>query len=251
MVKNKQELSQEAKRFVSNAGQDLKAKVTAFLDELEITEDEFAEIIGIPQSEMDKIMNGDINTLHINTFAKLLIATNNAIQIIPVMETPIKEYGNGPLPIVPPFIMPPLPFVKQRNSNEREDEEEAFYRTKSRENLISIIRRNLWDSEINTSTATFDQLVKFLADKDKRLKAFKREKESRRPSQSPQRTHTRNIPVTSEEDNEDAEEKSAKQLEKDIEKTLKKLNKFFSNKNVQQAVKDDRNFIDEFLKGQF
>ena len=262
MVKNKAQLNQEASNFISNAGKDLKEKVTSFMEELDITDFELADILGIPESEMDKIMNGDINTLHINTFAKLLIATNNAIQIIPVEETPIGAYGNGPRPMVPPFVAPPFPFgvpqpqrrvdetlVRPQRKNEAPNghqrnvvgnEEENFYRTKTFEQLVSIIKRNLWDSEINLNVATKEQLVKFLANKDRLFKKFKNEycREAQRPTQRPtQRTATRRVPISSDED-----EKKNTEVE-NLDDTVEKAFDFLG-----KVVKDNKGTLGELLK---
>lgn len=43
--------------------------------------------------------------------------------------------------------------------------------------LIKVIREHLWDSEINLTTATREELVSFLKEKDKRMKRIKQEKE--------------------------------------------------------------------------
>jgi hypothetical protein len=54
---------------------------------------------------------------------------------------------------------------------------------KSRDELVHIIRKHLWDSEIDTSNATKNDLVKFLDEKDRKTKEFKRTEELERDPQ--------------------------------------------------------------------
>ena len=185
MVKNKRELAEVANEFLAKAGEDLKRKVEKFMNEFDVTGDELADILGVDEDEIDKILEGDIDVLHIDTFAKLLIATNNAIQITPVQETPIREYG--PKPIIPPFMpFPPFPpkgaekKVDEPRRNvcrkiEVTDGDDAvdFYLGLPKERLVDIIKRNLWDSEIMCATASKETLANFLANKEKKLAAIK------------------------------------------------------------------------------
>lgn len=211
MIRNERELAQVANQFIAKAGNDLKAKVEGFLEDTGIDFTDLAEILGIECEEIEKILDGKVNTLHLETFAKLLIATNHAIQIIPVQETPIREYeprhecGQRPQrpivrpvrPIVPPF-MPIPPFFNEKNEKgvetqnvatqrknacrrveiedgdgDKVDNYDNFYLSLSKDNLANIIKRNLWDSEINIETASKDELARFLANKERKLVAIK------------------------------------------------------------------------------
>ena len=49
------------------------------------------------------------------------------------------------------------------------------FEDKSREELANIIRKHLWDTEIDTNAATKEMLVDFLNEKDKRTRELKRE----------------------------------------------------------------------------
>lgn len=54
------------------------------------------------------------------------------------------------------------------------------FAAKSREELVHIIRKHLWDTEIDTNTASKEALVRFLNEKDRRTKEFKRTEELER-----------------------------------------------------------------------
>lgn len=55
---------------------------------------------------------------------------------------------------------------------QRETTPTSPFASKENDELKHIIRKHLWDSEINLRTATRDELIKFLDEKDKRKKAF-------------------------------------------------------------------------------
>lgn len=54
------------------------------------------------------------------------------------------------------------------------------FAAKSREELVNIIRKHLWDTEIDTNTAPKEALVRFLNEKDRRKKEFAQTEELER-----------------------------------------------------------------------
>ena len=75
-----------------------------------------------------------------------------------------RDFGMGhepsPAPVAPRMKRPEAPT--------------SPFATKSREELAHIIRKHLWDSEIDINTASREALVRFLDEKDNRKKAFER-----------------------------------------------------------------------------
>lgn len=226
---NRQKLQALASEWTRVAKNDIRQKINDFMQETDASRRELAYMLGISDGELEQILTGNCE-LTISTFAKLLIATGNALEIKPIEETPIGNYDNipeGPMPPMPPFgRMPrPNPFARpsmterpfQRQEpvieddfdNEMEDEQEEFmppreprfvprrpiltrpmaeernrpqgpvspFATMSRDKLVGIIRKKLWDSEIDIDRAHTLELVKFLEEKDKRMKEYQRSAE--------------------------------------------------------------------------
>ena len=93
------------------AKNDLRNQVKKFMTEANTTESEFAYALGISEGELQQILNGN-GEITLTTFAKILIATGNALQILPIKDTPMGRYdnfGRGGLhgmPIPPRFGAP-------------------------------------------------------------------------------------------------------------------------------------------------
>ena len=94
MVKNREELLQVAQ---SNAGQlkaHLRKAVSDFLNAQRVSPDELAYVLGITGDEMRQILEGNGN-ITVDALSKLLVATDMAVEIKPVRNTPLGGYGKG------------------------------------------------------------------------------------------------------------------------------------------------------------
>ena len=116
----------------------------------------------------------------------------------PPMGMPIPPHGHMPMPprgfnpeSLPPFLRekaerelgirrepqarPQRPLVRRERPQEEEAPASPFA-LMGRDELIKIINKHLWDSEIDTENASKLALVRFLEEKDKRMQAMKHRK---------------------------------------------------------------------------
>lgn len=247
---NRQKLQALASDWTRVAKNDIRQKINDFMQETDASRRELAYMLGISDGELEQIINGN-GEITLSTFAKLLIATGNALEIKPIEATPIGSYDNipeGPMPplggmmppmydgdedddedvdyppmprrnpfrgnaTVPPMFRRPTPPRQEqlsrgpilrgpstdemvnrfdrvgrpnpfRQAAPQRQEEAPQRETRrapqtpfdgmSREKMIDIIRQHLWDSEIDLNRASREQLVAFLAEKDRRVKENKR-----------------------------------------------------------------------------
>lgn len=237
---NRQKLQLVASEWTRIAKNDIRNKVNEFMRENDATPRELAYVLAISEGELEQILNGNCE-ISLSTFAKLLIATGNALEIKPIEETPIGNYENipdEPMPPIPPFGRMPRrnpfteptrtrrPFFTERTTTPRgpldeDDEREESYGSRpqyspedirdmfehrfgerfkrhqapsaerpsapqrnrepespfdvmDRQKMVDIIRKHLWDSEIDLYRASNEQLTSFLKEKDKRMKENKR-----------------------------------------------------------------------------
>ena len=240
---NRQKLQALASEWVRMAKNDIRNKVMDFMREVDATPHDLAYVLAISDGELEQILRGN-GEITLTTFAKLLIATGNALEIKPIEETPMGNYDNIPTeeelqrPLPRPNVfnrqrppMPPHPHFGMPNFTQEpplshfgggmnipveglddDDEnkmgepmEEEFTREPqprdargrfapreprnqsqrptspfsrmSRAEMIKIIEERLWDSEIDVNRVSDEQLVRFLEQKDKRMKEYKRMKE--------------------------------------------------------------------------
>ena len=249
---NRQKLQTLASEWVRVAKNDIRGKVMDFIREVDTTPRELAYVLAISDEELEQILRGDCE-ITLTTFAKLLIATGNALEIKPIEETPIGDYDNIPdepieqpnvfsrptntqqpthghfahpqpnvfarpsrpdfnrmpqnpqqphlghfkcMPFFPPNIedipeeireeidtrvqreqqprdargrfAPRVPHVEQPRENA------SPFAHMSREEKVNIIKERLWDSEIDVDNVSDEQLVRFLNEKDRRMKEYKR-----------------------------------------------------------------------------
>lgn len=137
MIKNRQTLMALAAEWTTRAKNDLREQILNFMREVGTDETELANALGISDGELNQILNGN-GEITLSTFAKILIATENAIEIKPIEATPFGSYGQiPPMPSgqfvprggmrprggrpmppmgggVPPMGMPPMGEVPQR-----------------------------------------------------------------------------------------------------------------------------------------
>ena len=245
---NREQLQRLASEWVRMAKNDIRKKVIDFMHEVDASPRELAYHLAMSEGELQQITEGN-GEITLTTFAKLLIATGNALEIKPIDETPIGDYENLPneeefeRPLPRPNVferprpqinhpqfarpnfthpigeeresdfMPPIPEslreaferrfsmpnrnVETPNHEVRQprDEHGRFaprqprreeapnhetpsspFASMGTDELVKIIRERLWDSEINLATASKNDLVKFLDEKNKRMAEFKRMK---------------------------------------------------------------------------
>ena len=94
---NRQTLLSASGEWVRQAKNDIRNKVLEFMDEVETTREELAYALAISEGELEQILEGN-GEITLTTFAKLLIATGNALEIKPLEETPLATEFGAPLP---------------------------------------------------------------------------------------------------------------------------------------------------------
>ena len=146
MVKNREELIKVASSNANQLKGHLRKAVSGFLKSQKVTAEELAYVLGITMDEMMQILEGDGN-ITVNALSKLLVATDMAVEIKPVRNTPLGAYGAGmphsggfpgpggipvdengrPLPPIPGFNpefmggMPPMPGAFRRREERATD----------------------------------------------------------------------------------------------------------------------------------
>ena len=111
MVRNREELLRMSTEWMNMAKTDLRRQVIHFMETVGTSETELAHALCISVDELNNIING-VGEISLSTFAKLLIATDNVIEIKPLSETPLAPQGapsrgNGRASMPQ---MPPMPF---------------------------------------------------------------------------------------------------------------------------------------------
>lgn len=92
---NREKLQNLASEWVRIAKNDIRNKVMEFMREVNTNPRELAYALAISEGELEQILNGNGEML-METFAKILIATGNVLEIKPIEETPIGNYENTP-----------------------------------------------------------------------------------------------------------------------------------------------------------
>ena len=123
MPKTRNELLRTSAEWTERAKNDIRAQIEKFIEQVETTEDELAYALGISEDEMANILHGD-GDISLSTFAKILIASEHALAIQPIGETPMGDYDH-PMPRarrVPPMERPETPHRHNwRDEEERND----------------------------------------------------------------------------------------------------------------------------------
>jgi hypothetical protein len=91
MVKSREELLEVASEWTNKAMLELKEKMSEFMDEHDADVEEIAHITGLRMATVEAILDGE-GDIRISDLAKLLVATDQVLQIMPASETPI-TYG--------------------------------------------------------------------------------------------------------------------------------------------------------------
>jgi len=92
---NREQLQRLASEWVRMAKNDIRKKVIDFMHEVDASPRELAYHLAMSEGELQQITEGN-GEITLTTFAKLLIATGNALEIKPIDETPIGDYENLP-----------------------------------------------------------------------------------------------------------------------------------------------------------
>lgn len=114
-----QSLASDWTRMAKN---DIRTKIIEFMNEVDTTPRELAYALAISEGELEQILNGN-GEFTLSTFAKLLIATGNALEIKPIEQTPIGNYNNMErrgIPMPPPLhetLERPRPAVRTEQRN--------------------------------------------------------------------------------------------------------------------------------------
>jgi DNA-binding phage protein len=213
---NAREIQAAARGFVQQMKDDVRNKLNQFLRESGITIRQMARDLGLNEDELDRIQHGD-GRVSLETFATLLIANGLVIEVKPISEAPIPTRNGVPvpprgfddqqLPPPPPGFFDhvrrggmPTPGEQPRDSRGRfmprsggpspaaprpaaprgGQSTAPNFAAMDREKLVEIIQNRLWDTEIDVTRASRDQLVRFLQEKDRRRIALeeRREQES-------------------------------------------------------------------------
>lgn len=99
MIKNRRELEALAAQWTTRAKNDLRNQMIEFIEANGTNEAELADALAISLDEIDQILNGN-GEISLTTFAKLLIATDNVIEIKPVNV--MRQQFGGRMPQMPP-----------------------------------------------------------------------------------------------------------------------------------------------------
>lgn len=91
MVKSREELLEVASEWTNKAMLELKEKMSEFMDKHDADVEEIAHITGLRIATVEAILDGE-GDIRISDLAKLLVATDQVLQIMPASETPI-TYG--------------------------------------------------------------------------------------------------------------------------------------------------------------
>lgn len=94
------------------------------------------------------------------------------------MERPVDRMGRG--------MNPQMPFLGHFEHRQAPQRPSSPFAMMSRDELTKIIRKKLWDSEIDLNSASNKELVRFLEAKDKRMKEFARKDNAEEFERDPQ-----------------------------------------------------------------
>lgn len=113
MIKNRRELLAMAAEWTNMAKNDLRRQIVSFMEQMGTDEVELAHALGISDAELQQILNGN-GEITLSTFAKILIATDNVLEIKPMAATQFGGYDGMPRPhgshrpMGAPTAMPPV-----------------------------------------------------------------------------------------------------------------------------------------------
>ena len=190
---NRNQLTQTRNGWLQQAGQDLIEKMNAFMRQNGLSQRQAAQELGLSETDVRNIVNGNAGAVSLTGFATLLIVNGLALAIQPVSETPM---GRGMRPMAQPqqrqaapaaapvrdsrgrFVprnggapMPPPPAGAVPMNFEAYPEAESAapvvpeLDAMSREELVDMVLTNHWEGEIDLIRATRPQIIAFLESK--------------------------------------------------------------------------------------
>ena len=109
MVRNREELRQEAQAWLAQAAGDLSGRFNDFIETERVDPRELAQVLDISEQVLNEILRGDLSHVTAEVLIKLFIANDLAVDIVPVSQTPIGQFGAHPSPngqMMPPPMMP-------------------------------------------------------------------------------------------------------------------------------------------------
>ena len=112
MVRNREELRQEAQAWLAQASEDLSSRFNDFIATQRVEPRELAQVLDISEQVLNEILRGDLSHVTAETLIKLFIANDLAVDIVPVDQTPIGQFGSRPAPLggmMPPPMMGGMP----------------------------------------------------------------------------------------------------------------------------------------------
>ena len=113
MIKNRRELLAMAAEWVTMAKNDMRRQIVAFMENVGTSEAELAHALGVSDAELSQILHGN-GEITLTTFAKILIATDNVLEIKPMAATQFGGYDNIPRPQRGQHQMGGRPMPQQR-----------------------------------------------------------------------------------------------------------------------------------------
>ena len=112
MVRNREELRQEAQAWLAQASEDLSSRFNDFIATQRVEPRELAQVLDISEQVLNEILRGNLSHVTAETLIKLFIANDLAVDIVPVGQTPIGQFGSRPAPrggMMPPPMMGGMP----------------------------------------------------------------------------------------------------------------------------------------------
>jgi hypothetical protein len=210
---NSYEIQNAARGFVQQMKDDVRNKLNQFLRETGVSISQMARDLGISETELRRVQEGE--DFSVITFATLLIADGKVLEVKDLRDAPIPTRHGVPvpprdggfraphdeqLPPPPPGFFDamrrgeaPAPGAQPRDARGRfmprtdaprpaarpaAAPQGPDFASMERPKLVEIIQNKLWDTEIDVTRATRDQLVRFLEDKNRRLADLQARKEA-------------------------------------------------------------------------
>lgn len=209
---NREEINRMASQWVAIATNDMKSNLVSLANYANINVMSLAPLLGMSNDSLQALLEGS-RTPTMEEFVKIMILTGNVLSVEPMNdETPTPPIP--PIPTCDEVRIPPHAFAHgapqfasnmtqgrrpnpiprfgrsipvrgenepseqheeaPTNVNEHANQHRSPFESMSREHLVRIIKKKLWDSEIDTFGATHDDLVKFLEGKDKQIREYQR-----------------------------------------------------------------------------
>jgi transcriptional regulator with XRE-family HTH domain len=181
-MRNSQELDNAARGWAAQAKADIQRQINEFKRTTRMSGEDLATMLGMSPNQISNFLNSGA----IETFAKLLIASGNVLEVKPIneamkdgfMPTP-PRFGNGEMPRHPRFgrhegAIPPPPFYPMPTAEDNEPSEnrnggdgifDTFFSGKDT-NESEEERESVKSFIDNIDNATRRDLVNFIYDKE-------------------------------------------------------------------------------------